>query len=272
MLAEQRKQNILERLRQTGQVTVTELCEDLGVSDETVRRDLSALAAEGLLRKVHGGAVRVPELLKEAPYEERKQQNLPEKQAIARRAAKLLSDGESIAIDSGCAAEAFAEAISGVRDLTVLTDSLPVAWILREKLLRGDFCGKLILPSGEVEPMGGGMRGGMTAEWLSRFAVDRVFIGATAISERGILFSDAEDAAVARAMSGCGAETVVLAESIKFGKESFALCLPLKSVGVLITDCSAPVPELLCRKLAEADVTLYREEVQMHADERETNA
>lgn len=260
MLAEQRKQHILERLRETGQVTVTELCASLGVSDETVRRDLCALADDGLLRKVHGGAVRVPELLKEAPYEERKRRNLPEKKAIARRAAELLLDGERIAIDSGSATEAFAEEIHGVQNLTVLTDSLPVAWILLEKLRRGDFTGKLILPGGEVDPAGGGMRGSMTAEWLSKFAVDRVFLGATAISERGILFGDVEEAALTRAMAGCGTETVVLAESGKLGKESFALCLPLKSVGVLITDCSEPIPEHLCRAFAEAEVALYREE------------
>ena len=127
MLAQQRQVRILSELRRTGAVRVADLTEMLGVSDMTVRRDLEQLAAEGLARKVHGGAVIAAQVAFEPGFAAKSQVAQPTKQAIAERAAAMISPGAAIAVSAGTTTWAMAQHIAAQSDLTVVTNSTTVA-------------------------------------------------------------------------------------------------------------------------------------------------
>ncbi|GAB3953746.1 hypothetical protein GCM10027614_59630 [Micromonospora vulcania] len=131
MLAQQRQAAILERVRATGGVRVTELATEFGVSDMTIRRDLEALHERGLLAKVHGGAtVAGPSSTDEPGFHAKSVRQLSEKAAIADRAAQLVRPGAAVALSAGTTTAELARRLVDVPGLTVVTNSLPVAEIL----------------------------------------------------------------------------------------------------------------------------------------------
>lgn len=135
MKSNKRHQAILHRLDQTERVSVEDLATETGASRETIRRDLTQLDRAGLLRKVHGGAIRAsaaaaaPSLnpVVEGPFHARMEQNVAAKRAIARTAAALLRPGDSLFVDTGSTTLYFAEALEGLKSLTVITNSGVVA-------------------------------------------------------------------------------------------------------------------------------------------------
>lgn len=241
MLAEERRREICRLLARDGKVRITELTEWLGVSDETVRRDLTVLSEQKELKKVHGGALPL-QMATDADYWLRKQEHPEEKRAIGRAAAETLMDGDVIAIGQSSTAEYLAQSIRGVRKLRVVTDSLPIAAILTAKLREGEFEGEVILPGGSVEPGSDSFIGEMTCAALRRFHFDKVFISVTALSEEGVMFSNPAESAVAETMAERGDEVIVLAESRKLGRESCYLCCSYDPVSLVITDGRNPVP------------------------------
>lgn len=128
LLAEQRRTLILDEVRRRGGVRVNELTRRLGVSDMTVRRDLDALARQGVLEKVHGGAVPVVEASTHEPgFEAKSGLELTAKEDIARAAAELVPPGAAIALSGGTTTFALAHRLTDVPDLTVVTNSVRVA-------------------------------------------------------------------------------------------------------------------------------------------------
>src|SRR4051794_2939227 len=132
MLARQRQERILEALRASGGVRVSDLTEQLNVSYMTVRRDLDALAERGLVDKVHGGATIATQRSAEEPgFEAKSLRERPEKEAIAALAAELVRPGTAIAVTAGTTTWALARYLRDIQNLTVVTNSIPVAEIMR---------------------------------------------------------------------------------------------------------------------------------------------
>jgi DeoR/GlpR family transcriptional regulator of sugar metabolism len=131
MLAKQRQSMILEHVRRSGGVRVSELTDLLGVSDMTVRRDLEVLAKEGLIEKVHGGATLASTPSMDEPgFEAKSSRELSEKEAIARTPARVVRPGTAIALSAGTTTWALARYIAHIRDLTIVTNSIRVADVL----------------------------------------------------------------------------------------------------------------------------------------------
>src|SRR6187200_1020365 len=130
MLTEERRASILERLRADGKVVAAELTETLGVSPDTVRRDLRELAEAGLLRRVHGGAL--PPAVGARPYAVRLEQSVDAKAAIARATTRLFRDGQVILLDSGTSTLEVARQLPPALDATVITNSPPIAVALAD--------------------------------------------------------------------------------------------------------------------------------------------
>ena len=255
MLAEERRQKILELIYRDGQVSGTELCRLLHVSDETIRRDLAAVAKEHPIKKVHGGAVlTTAQRYRELPYERRRTKNAEQKRRIGIAAAKHIESNDMIALDSGTGAEAIAEAISDVANVRVVTAALPVAEILLRKLSRGDFTGKVYFIGGELHPKSANVTGGPAVEALRKYRVDKVFVGATAISESGISVWEEEDGVFSTALTECAPQVIAYAESEKLDKESFYRVCPLDAISCLITDGDLPMSETMRAALETADV------------------
>jgi DeoR/GlpR family transcriptional regulator of sugar metabolism len=249
--APERQKIILQLIAERGSVTVADLCERLGVSDMTVRRDLVALEQASLLRRIHGGAVSARGRSYEPPVLSRIQESHPEKQAIGRFAAALVHEGNSIALDIGTTTLEMARHLSHLHDITVLTNSLPIANLLTDQPgIRLMLCGGILRP-GEHS-----MIGPIAEDTFSKFFVDKAFLGIGGIDlDAGLTEYNLEDAAVKRHMIQNAQTRILLADSRKFGLKRFASVAPLTAVDEIVTDDGL---DPACReKLVEAGIIVH---------------
>jgi DeoR family fructose operon transcriptional repressor len=232
MYATERHRIIVERARQDGRVEVGRLAAALDVTPETVRRDLTALEDQGLLRRVHGGAIPIERLGFERGVNARSMVMTEEKTAIARAALAELPEEGAILLDAGTTTAKLAELVPGDRRLDVVTNSLPIAM------------GLLGRPNLTVHTLGGRVRGRTLAEvetWALRSLADVfcdvAFVGSNGVSvARGLTTPDPSEAAVKRAMIGAARRVVVLADHSKMDNDCFVRFGQLSDVDVLITD------------------------------------
>jgi DeoR family fructose operon transcriptional repressor len=231
LYADERKNHILDQLLRSGRVDAVKVAETLGVTGETIRKDLIALERQGLLRRVHGGAVPVKALAFE-PAVETRTQFMSEKTRIAQAALKHLPTQGSVLIDAGSTTAKLVELFPGDRDLTVYTNTIPLAVSL------------LTRPRLTVFTLGGRLRNKTFAEvgdWavraLAEINVDVAFLGTNGISlMRGLTTPDPAEAAVKRLMLGCAAKRVLLADHSKFGEIKGTKHGDLADIDVLISD------------------------------------
>jgi DeoR/GlpR family transcriptional regulator of sugar metabolism len=251
MNAQERQKIILELIAENGVVTVSELCDRFGVSDMTIRRDLSALENASLLRRVHGGAVGARGRSYEPPVLARIQEHRVEKQAIGRFAATLVHEGDSIALDIGTTTLELARNLAYVHDITVLTNSLPIANALTDKPgIRLMVAGGIIRP-GELS-----MIGPLAGYTFSRFHIDKAFIGIGGVDlEVGLTEYNLEDAEVKRQMIQNCHRCILLTDSSKFGRKTFAGVAPLSVVDEIVTDTQ--IDEQFYDRLREQGIVVH---------------
>lgn len=232
MYAEERQAAIVSRARAAGRVEVAELAELFDVTSETVRRDLTALERAGVLRRVHGGAILADLLGFEPALSDRESLRTVEKERIAAAALEELPKDGAIALDAGSTTERLAQLIPAARELTVVTNALPIASFLSTR------------PHLTVHLVGGRVRGRTLAtvddaaiEFFRSVHVDVAFIGTNGVSVgRGLTTPDRAEAAVKKALVGCARRRVVLADRSKFGSDHFARFADLSEIDVIITD------------------------------------
>lgn len=207
---DERRYETLQKVRADGRVEVAALAEEYGVSTETIRQDLNQLQETGVLKRTHGGAVRVERALTEQTVAERTGFS-DEKQRIAAAAVRLMPSGGSIFLESGSTLQLLAELMPADAELTVFTNSLPAAMVLAQR-------------SGlTVITIGGRVRG-VTLGEVDNFAlrsleeihVDVSFLGTNGLSvEQGLTTPDSAEAEVKRRTLNLGAQTVLLADRSK---------------------------------------------------------
>ena len=232
MYQEERHAAILERARSDGRVDVTELAAFFDVTPETVRRDLTSLERHGFLRRVHGGAIPVERLGFEPGLSDRNATMAEQKLRIARAALDELPVEGAILLDAGTTTARLAELLPADRELTVVTNALPIASALSAR------------PNLTVLAVGGRVRGrtlAMVDQWalrvLGETVVDVAFLGMNGVSiERGLTTPDLGEAAVKRAMVHATRHVVVLADHTKIGNDCFARVAGLDEADVLISD------------------------------------
>ncbi|HMG29634.1 MAG TPA: DeoR/GlpR family DNA-binding transcription regulator [Jiangellaceae bacterium] len=232
MYAEERQQWIVERARAAGRVDVAEAATDLAVTAETVRRDLTALERHGLLRRVHGGAIPVERLGFEPGLTARDAVLTAEKERIAKAALAEVPEEGSILLDAGSTTARLANVLPLDRELTVVTNALPIAMALSTR------------PTITVLLLGGRVRGRTQAAvdiWALRTLresyVDVAFLGTNGVSvQRGLTTPDATEAAVKKAMIESSRRSVVLADHTKIGNDHFANFGHLAEIDTIITD------------------------------------
>jgi DeoR/GlpR family transcriptional regulator of sugar metabolism len=238
MIPEQRRAAILEMARQNSELKVEELADRLGVSRETVRRDLAQLDARGLLRRVHGGAQR-PQTGAEAPFHRRLIENADAKARIGRMAAELFQDGDTLMIDTGSTTQAFATELAN-RRVTVISNSVAVA----REMYRPGSLARIHLVGGEYRGETGEMLGSVALEQIGRYRADHAILTVGAIDfQDGFMDFDVEEAMVARAMIRQSEQVTVIADHSKFGRIAMAQVCPHAGVARLVTD-RPPHPEM----------------------------
>ena len=227
----------MKALQTRGSVEINQLCRVLGVTEMTIRRDLDELARKGGVVRTHGGALLSEDnILTEPPFDIRNARNLEEKEAVARAALGMITDGQKIILDSGTTTFSLAKMLDNSKRLIVVTNAINIATELN---LRSNI---------SVIPVGGEMRkntlscvGHIAENTIRNLRVDITFLGISGIGETGNLTSTSiVESGVKKAMIESGKQTVVLADSSKIGREELAVVTNLKDVDLFITDSKAP--------------------------------
>ncbi|WP_034337331.1 DeoR/GlpR family DNA-binding transcription regulator [Deinococcus misasensis] len=224
---------ILSRIEQSGKVTVEELADLLGVSTVTIRSDLTRLSESGLIHRTRGGATK-PILQKvERPLEETRKILEAEKQRIAKKAASMVQDGDTIFIDVGSTCTALARALPNtLQHVTIVTNGLNIALELEA---RQSFT--IVVTGGTVRKLQHSLVQPYGMEIIRNFRFDKAFIGCNGVSAAfGISNKNLPEAEVKRGVCQNAREVYVLADHEKIRVESTALIAPLSSVTALITD------------------------------------
>jgi DeoR family transcriptional regulator, ulaG and ulaABCDEF operon transcriptional repressor len=234
MLAAERRAMILRLLARDGTAPLVDIARLSGASEATVRRDLAGLAAEGLVDRVHGGAVArsgdPSTIAVEVPLEERAGIAAEKKRRIARSAAALCADGDTIMVDGGSTTLQLAPFLRGLR-LRVITNSLPLA----EELSREPSC-TVILGGGVVQPVSRLILDPFRDDPFSDYSASTVFMGVFGIDEAGATNTDELLIRTERAMIARARRLVVLADSGKFGlRGSLHLC-GFDRIATVVTD------------------------------------
>jgi DeoR/GlpR family transcriptional regulator of sugar metabolism len=229
----ERQNQLVELVNEKGRLTVPELSERFGVSETTIRRDLAALAARNLVRRTHGGVMRVGTVAtSEAPIVQRQSEHAAEKERIGAAAAELIQDGETLLIAGGSTGYAVARHLAQHNHLTIITESLLV---VQELLRQGQH--KLIMLGGSVDPNEHAVRGTLARQMLEQFTVDKVIIGARAVSiSRGISAESPEEAEFLQTYIERGDHVILVTASNKFHISALASLSPLSVINTLVTD------------------------------------
>ena len=234
MLARQRQERILEEVRARGGARVSDLVELLAVSDMTVRRDIAALARRGLVARVHGGVTAVSGRSTEEPgFEAKFSLQTDQKAAIAKEAAALVGPGDSVALSAGTTTYAVALELRGIPDLTVVTNSIPVADLLHRQH-RDDL--RVLLTGGTRTPSDA-LVGPLAVSALRMLHVDWLFLGVHGVDDRaGLTTPNLVEAETNRALIAAARRVVVTADSTKWGVVGLSSMARLDDVDVLVTD------------------------------------
>ncbi len=234
MLTRQRKQLIQEQLRKSGEIVAKDLSRQLGVSEDTIRRDLRELAAEGLLQRVHGGAL--PASPAVGNFDARLLVATAEKVAIGRAAAAMIEDRQVVILDGGTTAVQIAGHLPAALRATVVTHSPTVALELVNHATV-----EVILIGGRIFKHSVVAVGAPAIEAIGRVRADTYFMGVTGIHvQTGLTTGDFEEAHVKRALSAAAAETVVLGSPEKLNAASSYVIAPLSEASGLIVADSTP--------------------------------
>lgn len=250
MLARQRQTLILEHLGRAGGVRVSDLVQMLGVSDMTVRRDLDVLRQRGLLDKVHGGAtLRRDGSTDEPGFQAKSVRELAEKDAIGRRAVELVDPGSAVAITAGTTTFTLARHLAQVPDITVITNSVPVANVFFETDL-----GQTVLLTGGLRTVSDALVGPVAVGALTDLHVDLLFMGVHGMdSAAGFTTPNLMEADTNRAMIAAAGRLVVVADHTKWGTVGLSRIARLQDASVLVTDSgiSATAREALDDQVGE---------------------
>ncbi|WP_433330747.1 DeoR/GlpR family DNA-binding transcription regulator [Spirillospora sp. CA-294931] len=225
---------IIDRLRDAERVSVGDLAVAAGTSEMTIRRDLEQLAAQGLLRRVRGGAVSLLARGEGPPFALRELEEVEEKRRIGAAVAGLIRDGEAVVIDSGTTGLEVARALAG-RRVTAMPLSLHAA-----NALANSASARLIQPGGEVRPGELGVSGPLAESALRALRFDTAVLTCCGASiEHGVTAYDLADAAVKSAAVAASRRVILATDSTKFARTAMAVVVPFDRIDVLVTDTGA---------------------------------
>lgn len=245
--ADERQQQILDLVAARGRVRIGELTELFDVTERTIRKDLTELQGQRLLRRTHGGAIAVRPLV-ELHLDDRATHDKAAKDAIALACVRGIHDGDAIFIGSGTTAQRIANHLASdarlhARNLMILTNSLGVAHVIADQPGIDH-----VLLGGRVRTTGGCVVGPLARDELERFTVNIAFIGASALSESGISVAHLEEARVASTAIERARRVVVPLVHNKVGKAHFATICGLADLDTIVTDSADSYLHALCNE------------------------
>ena len=245
MLAQIRKNSIVELVNAQGFITVNNLCQRFNVSPATIRNDLHELELAQLIERTHGGAVSCRKAIFEPDTQQKSVKQVYEKEVIAQAALKHIQPGEAIALDTGTTTYQLCRLLSGFERLTVVTYDLQIAaW------LESNTSVTIIMAGGPVR-RNFHCTGGQTAiDTIRKLHVDKLFIAANAVSAKTLSTPNLEMAGIKSTLVDAADQVILLADSTKLGRRSFVDFAEMRQVHTFITDKQAD-PELIAQIQAQ---------------------
>ena len=247
-----RRNQILHMLDAEGEVFVDELSKTFKVSEVTIRNDLDQLESKRLLIRARGGAMKhIGRVGVDYQISEKDKIHYEEKMRIGKLAASLIKDSEIILVDSGTTTAEMVKHIDDLEDLTVITNALNIAVLLLNKPNVN-----LIIPGGFMRKNSQSLVGPMAEKSLKNFNVDKAFIGVDGIdTKHGLYTPNIEEAHLNELMIEVSNETILLTDSSKFGKKSFAFICGLDNIDKVVSDKSLKGEDK--KRLEDSGVEVY---------------
>lgn len=255
----QREMEILRLLGVSGSGRIQDLSRELNVTEETIRRNVRRLEAQGLVRKVHGG-VFLKDWVAEPTFAQRFSKQPEAKRQIARQLAKMISDGGSLFLDVGSTTAYVAQALRGHQNLMVVTNSLTVAQTLATQ--NGN---RVFMAGGELRSHDGGAFGAEALAFVRQFRVQHAILSVAAVNATaGFMLHDLREAEFAREIIRCSDRSIIAADATKFGGSAPIRVADPEDIDTLVTD--APPPTDIAAMLAGAGVTTVLADPQLSED------
>jgi DeoR/GlpR family transcriptional regulator of sugar metabolism len=252
MLPNQRREKILELIKEDGHAKVIDLSRIFKVTEVTIRQDLEKLEREGFIKREHGGAFLKNVESHVRSITLRNQENLAEKASIARKAVELITDGDTIILDSGSTTTEIARLISGYKNLTVITNALNIAL-----MLGGDPGINLVVTGGEFKAPTLSLTGQKAADFFNNLHADKLFLATAGITlKSGLTYPSISDIVVKRAMIESADVVYLVADSDKIGRNAFASLGSLSLINYLITDSKITAKDKAMMKEHEIDLII----------------
>jgi DeoR/GlpR family transcriptional regulator of sugar metabolism len=252
LFLQERRGQIITLLEQVGRVSVADLGERFGVSQATIRTDLDALAAQGLLVRTHGGAIAPDRSDLELSFDVRRRLRSTQKHHIGAAAASMVEDGEAIALDASTTALALATQIKGRRELTVITNGIFIALALL------DAPGiTVLMPGGFLRRDSVSLVGAEGHEFIKQFNLEKGFFGGKGLTlEEGLTDVNSAEVAIKRSLVAEAKQVIAIVDSSKWGRVGFASFASIDQVDYVITDEGAPPDMVAALREAGVDVII----------------
>ena len=257
MRSKQRNEYILQRALQDGFLSISDAAQAMNVSIETVRRDINKLNNDGLLRKVRGGAEPIEKpLRKDISRRIRLYENEEEKKRVGEIAAKMIRDNSIIGLDDGISIQVMVDTIYDVKNVTFITNSLPIATILSDKLFRKEITGRLIFIGGEINIENYHSYGALTLDALKAFNFDQVFLSCTALSAQGVSDYNTEEGFFSAYLAKHSLQSILLATKDKLGKKSVYKYAELTDFDFIVLDDPSSIPSDIKKAVKKSSTKL----------------
>jgi DeoR family fructose operon transcriptional repressor len=230
VLVQERRQRVLDLVSRKGFVTLTDLARSVKVSESTLRRDLDHWNRQGLVKRIHGGAMFTGDGSALPALEERTTSQIAEKRAIARVAAARIRDGDAVLLDGGTTTLEVARLLVG-RPVQIVTNSLPIA-----NLFASSRETDLVMLGGYVYPRTGVALGPLTMRMMEDIHVHQTIMGVGGITAKGLFNSNLLLVETERQMMRCADQVVLVADHSKFGKQTLAFLCEMSAIDTFIVD------------------------------------
>jgi DeoR/GlpR family transcriptional regulator of sugar metabolism len=235
-LPAKRRTEMLRLIKRSGQVVVTEMSAHFEVSLDTIRRDLDAMAEQGLLNRIHGGAVPAADLASaDTPFKLRLEAQSNAKAEIGKAAAGLIANGETLIVNGGSTTLAFARSLVERQNLNIVTNNLSLPSVVPPKAVSA-----LYLLGGEIRNDAQITMGQVGLVGAQAINADTAVIGVGGINVHGCSTSSLAEASMMLQMIAASRRTIIVADSSKFGRRAFAEVVALHQIDVLVTDAQPP--------------------------------
>ncbi|MUK88722.1 DeoR family transcriptional regulator [Ornithinibacillus sp. L9] len=227
----ERREWVMQQVRENGKVEIEVLSAELNVSPMTIRRDLDQLEEEGKVIRIHGGAVLPKPLITETPFFAKESRRIEQKRMIAQKALSYIKEGQTIILDSGTTTLELARLLRNRENITVITNDIKIAAELVDSSL------KVIVTGGELQNDVGALFGPQTHQFLKNIHVDLFFLGAHAIDvQAGVTSPTFEKSLVKQLMIQAAESTLLVADSSKIDQKAFSKVCNLSELTGFITD------------------------------------